>query len=84
VVTLPTDSLPGRITYALYKKMDWMDCVAKDVDDYVRIALLLGTDRNYREAARSELKARGEAIYEDAEVVRELERFLRETVSVAK
>jgi len=84
VVTLLTEALPGRITYALYKKMDWMDCVAKDVDDYVRIALRLGTDRDWREAARNELKTRGEAIYEDAEVVRELERFLLETVSIAK
>ena len=39
VVTLPDKYLRARISYTWYRKMEVMDCVAKDSKDYVRIAL---------------------------------------------
>ena len=80
VVTLPTDRLRGRITYGIYKKMDWMECVASSPEEYSKIALRLGMDKAYQEQVREEIQKRRSIIYEDIEMVRELERFFRQAV----
>ena len=41
IVTLPGGFLRGRQTYACYRRMGVMDCVAKDSEDYVRLAVRL-------------------------------------------
>jgi protein O-GlcNAc transferase len=51
VVTLPTQFHRGRYTYAAYLQMGYLDCVAKDAADYVRIALALANDRIFAAAA---------------------------------
>ena len=76
IVTLPGEYMRGRFTYACYKKMELMECVARDREDCVRIAARLGTDKTYREQVKARILAASTALYEDREVVRELERFL--------
>lgn len=39
VVTLPSQLLAGRLTLAMYERMDIMDVVAKSPNDFVKIAL---------------------------------------------
>ena len=48
VVTLPTEFLRGRITPALCRRLGLEQCIAKCLDDYVRIAVNLGTDAAFR------------------------------------
>lgn len=81
IVTLPGEYMRGRFTYACYQKMKLMECVAKDREDYVRIAVRLGTDKTYREQIKARILAASTALYEDREVVRELERFLKWAVA---
>jgi predicted O-linked N-acetylglucosamine transferase (SPINDLY family) len=76
VVTLPGASLRGRIALALYHQMGVPDCVATDPEDYVRIALRLGTDPSWRGQVSARILARKHRLFEDAEAVRELEQFL--------
>lgn len=75
VVTLPTGLLKGRITYAIYKRMGMMSCVANSVEDYVNIALHIGMDDDYRMAVRADIASRSDSIYEDMDFVKELEQF---------
>jgi predicted O-linked N-acetylglucosamine transferase (SPINDLY family) len=56
------------------------DCIAGDDRDYVRIALRLGMDPTWRDQVHSRILARKHMLYEDAEAVRELERFFLGTV----
>ena len=63
------------MTYALYKKMNMMDCVASTPEEYVDIAVRLATDREYRELIRSRILAANQVLYEDHSVIRELEQF---------
>jgi predicted O-linked N-acetylglucosamine transferase (SPINDLY family) len=84
VVTLPGPDLRGRITSALYHQMGVPDCVAADPQDYVRIALRLGTDPARRDEVRGRILARKHMIYEDEEAVRELERFLLDAVEKSR
>lgn len=76
IVTLPGEHMCGRFTYGCYKRMGVLDCVAKDQEDYIRIAVRLGTDKIYRDKARAGILSANSVLYENQEVVQELERFL--------
>lgn len=75
-VTLPTGYLKGRLTYAMYKLMQIDDCIARDLDDYVRIANRLGTDVEFNRAVREKIRAANHVLYDNAAGVRDLESFL--------
>ena len=84
VVTLPGAFMRGRVTYALYKKMGVMDCVASTPDGYVDIAVRLGTDKDYRAAIGARILAHNHVLYEDITVVRELEQFFLQALATAQ
>lgn len=80
VVTLPGEFMRGRNTYSFYRQMDLLDCAAKDKEDYVRIAVRLGTDPSFREHMKTEILARCHVLFDDVEGVKELQQFLIEAV----
>jgi len=75
VVTLPGGLLRGRLTHAMYRQMGYSDLLAKDSDDYIRIALRIGTDPGERSAARAAILDSCGVLYDDQPIVRELEDF---------
>ncbi|MGE4221429.1 MAG: hypothetical protein AB7G39_18440, partial [Alphaproteobacteria bacterium] len=77
-VTLPHRFIRGRGTWALYRHMDLLDCVAADAGDYARIALELGRDPIRHAAVSSAIRERGAVVFDDRRVVRSLARFLQE------
>jgi predicted O-linked N-acetylglucosamine transferase (SPINDLY family) len=81
IVTLPGPFLRSRITYACYRQMGVLDCIAEDPGEYVRIALRLGTDRPWRDSVRSRILDRKHLLYEDDAAVQELERFFLEATT---
>jgi len=83
VVTLPTDQLRGRISYSLYKKMNLMDCVVQNPEEYAAIALRLGTNEEYRRRVRKEISDRSTGLYEDIGMVRQLESYFIAAIEAA-
>lgn len=83
VVTLPTDLLRGRLTYAFYQQIEVLDCVATGSADYVNIAVRLGTDPAWRDEVRRRIIAGKDRLYDDLAAVRELEVFLHRAVGQA-
>jgi predicted O-linked N-acetylglucosamine transferase (SPINDLY family) len=77
IVTLPSEFLKDRITYALYKKMGVTDGIVSSREEYVRVALELGTDPARRQAMREKILASAGILFEDHQAVRELGEFLR-------
>ncbi len=75
VVTLPSRFMQGRATYYFYRKMGMLDCVAENPQQYVEIALRLGTDPAYRERVKTKILASHQVLYENLEAVRELEEW---------
>ena len=65
----------GRVTHALYKMMEIDDCVAESLEDYVEIAVKLGCDTSFRNDIEKLIEARNGCLFEEAEAVREFERF---------
>lgn len=75
VVTLPGEMQRARHTLGMYRRMEYEECVAHTVGQYIEKALKLGMDSGYREIVRNEILARNAVLYEDVQVVREFERF---------
>lgn len=75
VVTLPSEFLRGRISYACYKHMEVETFVAKDTSDYCRIAIELGKNPDARQAAREELSSKSSVLFSNRKVIDECESF---------
>ncbi len=76
IVTLPGELLRSRITLALYRKMQLTECVVDSAEQYVDLALRLGTDAEYRRSISDKINAASSVLFEDSAEVRELERAL--------
>lgn len=76
VVTLPSEFLRARISYACYRHIGVESLIAKDIDDYCRIAIELGRDKEFRLATRNDLYEKSEVLYSNEKVVTECEKFL--------
>ena len=82
VVTLPGGFLRGRLTLAIYRRMGLDDLVAADPEEYIRIAVRLGTDPEWRRQVRATIAERVDGIFDDPEFLAEAERFLIEAKPV--
>jgi protein O-GlcNAc transferase len=80
VVTLPTNLQCGRHTAAMYLGMGMQNCIAKTPEEYVSLAVRLGTDPGYRAEFSARIHANSHVLFENDRVVAEFERFFSEAV----
>jgi predicted O-linked N-acetylglucosamine transferase (SPINDLY family) len=81
VVTLPTRLLRGRFTQGFYQRLGVDSCIARDVGEYIELAVRLAQDYALRaEVSRKIIDGQGR-LFEDAEAVRDWERFLKSVAS---
>jgi protein O-GlcNAc transferase len=78
VVTLAGPMMRGRHTAAMLTLMGVGDLIARDEDDYARIAVRLGRDHSWRREISEKIAANKYHLFDDREPVRALERFLLE------
>lgn len=84
VVTLPSELMRGRITAGCYRKMQLTSCIASSPDQYVRGAIRLGTDHEFRAHIHQEILSRNSILFEDISAVRAFERFFRESAGTPR
>jgi predicted O-linked N-acetylglucosamine transferase (SPINDLY family) len=77
-VTLPRASMRSRHTYSMLKLMELQPLIARDADDYVRIAVALGESADFRAEMRALIAERKHRLYEDRGVVDAFQQFLLE------
>jgi predicted O-linked N-acetylglucosamine transferase (SPINDLY family) len=80
IVTIPSHFHRGRYTLGCYKKMQLTECVASDRDEYIEIAVRLGTDADYRAEITQRIRQANPVLFEDQEAVREHERIFVQLV----
>jgi predicted O-linked N-acetylglucosamine transferase (SPINDLY family) len=80
VVTLPGALMRGRHSLAILRMMGVGDTLARDLDDYVALAVRLGRDMPWRQALRARVLANLDKVFRDPACIRSLERFLEEAV----
>ena len=78
VVTLPGESIIGRMTQACYRKMGVCDLIVDSPRKYVEKAVQVATDRDYRQHIVEKITKASDVLFNDMEVVREHERFFEE------
>ena len=84
IVTLPGKMMRGRQTLGMLRQIGVEDTIAKDRDDYIRIAIRLGQDRAWREDVARCIHERKHLLYDNQLPVRALEAFFRFAVGAAK
>lgn len=75
IVTLPGPLRRSRLTYAMYRRMRFTECVAKDTDDYVAKAVAIATTPDLRRVLSREVGQRSAVLYEDGQAVSDYEAF---------
>jgi len=83
IVAFAGASARARQTSAMLKLAGAPELIARDADDYARIAVELCGDEARRAGLRQRLRANSDALYENREGVRGLERFLLASVPSA-
>jgi len=84
IVTLPTRFARGRYTLGCYRKMGVTACVASGPEDYVDIAVRLGTDADFRASVRRQIEERSDVLFEDVEAVRQYELIFERLVEQSR
>lgn len=82
-VTLPGAFLRARHTAGILIRLGLPELVAADADAYVSLATRLGRDREWREALRAEILARGGRLWDDGEAVAGLAAEIERGVAAA-
>jgi protein O-GlcNAc transferase len=80
IVTLAGAMMRGRHTAAILNKMDIRGTTARNMDEYVSIAGLLGRDRARRNRLSAEIAGKKHRIYRDRTCITALETFLIQAV----
>jgi hypothetical protein len=60
----------ARQSYGMLKLMGLDELIAQDPDDYVRIAVRLGREPEYRAAVRARIAAHKHVLYDDRGVIK--------------
>ncbi len=81
IVSMPGNLMRGRHTHAILKIMGLSEAEAQDIDEYVMLAIRLGTDTPYRRYLSEEVARRKHLSYRDSTCIHGLEEFLKEAVS---
>lgn len=77
---MPGEFQRSRYTAACYELMDCGECIARDAEAYVDIAVDLGTQPAHRHDVGQRIQAGADAVFEDSSAVREHERVFRELI----
>ena len=81
IVTLPGEFMRGRVTHGMLRMIGVTETVARDLDDYISIAVRLGRDKDFRHRMRAQIEANRAKLYNDEACVRGLEDFIVRAVA---
>jgi CRISPR-associated protein Csy1 len=80
VVTLPGEFMRGRQSRAMLTILEAGELIATDTEDYIKRAVDLGRDKDFRRAISERIVANHGLLFDREEPVRALERFLEAAV----
>ncbi|MDP1679215.1 MAG: tetratricopeptide repeat protein, partial [Candidatus Nitrotoga sp.] len=82
VVTLPGEFMRGRQSYGMLKCMGLDELIAKDQDDYIEIAIKIGTDNAWRQLVVQHIISGSNRIFEMETSLRQIESFFHSEFNV--
>ena len=84
IVTYPQEMMRGRHVLGILKMMGIEETIASSKEEYVQIAIRLGTDPEYRQHISQLIAQNKHKLYNDLKPVRALEEFLIDVVGKPK
>ena len=81
LVTLPTEFMRGRHSYAMLKMIGMDELIASSMDEFVDKLVLLGTDPEFRAGIVRKIAASKHRLYEDKSFIEGLDRFLKQSIA---
>ena len=70
VVTLPTTFMRGRHTVSMLQVLDLPELIARDIDDYIAIAVRLMQDSDFYAEIKQKIAMRKERLFHDTSVAK--------------
>jgi protein O-GlcNAc transferase len=80
IVTTAGEFMRGRLCQAMLRVVGIDELIGKNVDDYVDIAVKVGTNSDFRETLIERIKREKNKLFNDLESVKELDTFWKENV----
>ena len=77
IVTCPSRFMRGRHTYSFLKKLNIDETIANSKEDYVKIAIKLANDINFRNDISNKIKKNKNKLFNDDKPIRFLENFFK-------
>jgi predicted O-linked N-acetylglucosamine transferase (SPINDLY family) len=84
IVTLPSGYHRGGYSSGCYRKMGYTACVAASTENYMDLAVRLGTDADYRQSVEENIQQLNRQLFEDQDAVSECERIFQELIDRAR
>ena len=75
IVTLQSNLMRGRVTAGMYKAMGIDDCIAHNIEQYIKIAIKLADDKQFRDEIKEKILKSKYILFENTEVIKEFEKF---------
>jgi predicted O-linked N-acetylglucosamine transferase (SPINDLY family) len=70
----------ARQSYGMLKMIDVTETIAKSEVEYIKIAVRLGLDHEWRQAVRDKMTANKHRLFNDRECIKGLETFFYEAI----
>jgi len=80
VVTLPSRFLRGRLTLGLYRQMGINKLIAETPEEYVKIAVKYGSDRDAQNLAEKRIREAERTIFDTVSAIKAHENFFLEAI----
>ncbi len=84
VLTLPGPQMRGRHSLAVLTQMGMSETIARDVEDYIAMAVRAGRDAEWRRHLAAETERRRARLFDDPAPIRDLERFIESALEAAE
>ena len=75
IVTVPGEFMRGRQAYGILKQIDITETIAQDIDGYIKIAINLGLDPDWRSEICTKITQNAHLLFEDISPIKGLEDF---------
>jgi predicted O-linked N-acetylglucosamine transferase (SPINDLY family) len=80
IVTCPGEFMRARHSYGMLKMIDVTETIAQSPEEYIEIAVRLGTDSHWRQQIRNLMEKNKYKLFDDKECIKGLEEFFYSTV----
>ena len=80
IVHLPGEFMRGRHTLAFYKKINLMDCVVNNVDEYISIAYKIANDDKFNKKIKNKILKSSHKLFDDRKSIDEMSKIFEELI----